>query len=92
MDWIDGFFARIYGWNHRYFVEFTALIICAIVLHVGYGVLTDRQTELARQRSLHEPQPVPPPSIDIGTINNSGSGSSTTINQNEAVPSEGRKR
>ena len=79
--WYDSAFAQLYRLDHRYLVELAAVILVAIVLHFGYGVLSDRQREFAIQRDTNNSDRMPGPTISIGTITNSGAGSSTQITQ-----------
>jgi hypothetical protein len=79
--WYDSAFAQLYRLDHRYLVELAAVILVAVLLHLGYGVLSDRQREFAIQREANNLDHVSNPTISIGTITNSGAGSSTQITQ-----------
>jgi len=86
--WYDSAFAQIYKLDHRYLVEMAAVLLAAILLHLGYGVLSDRQRELAAQREATERRGGQ--TISIGTINNSGAGSSTQITQGTTSQPQGK--
>jgi hypothetical protein len=79
--WYDSAFAQIYKLDHRYLVEMAAVLLAAVLLHLGYGVLSDRQREFAAQREAEKSERRGGQTVSIGTINNSGAGSSTQITQ-----------
>lgn len=74
--WYDSVFGHLHHLN-RYAVEGMALLIAAFVIHLGYGVLADRQRESSVSRI--SPGGSPAFVVSIGTISNSGQGSSTHI-------------
>jgi len=79
LTWWDSAFAPVYRWNHRAVCELVVVLVLALALHFCYGILADRQVAL---NAAIAPQDHASPvlSISIGTITNSGAGSSTQIN------------
>ena len=82
MELVDEFFAQIYKWNHRYVVETFAVIVLAIVVHIGYRVLSDRQVSQAVKATDANRSGQ---NLNIRDVNNFGDGSHTDIKQTSRV-------